>query len=152
MAKAPWPAKVRAVASSALGFCALSVTDQESLCIRALPHMPCLGDKGSLEGGRAASLLVHLQGLLGSAAIADPMPIVSPWVLGPSPTFLGHRLGVVHWPWHSAYSLASCTSSSKVLTGPWQVFSPHTSACVPDLPEGARRPLVALTTDPLQHL
>lgn len=104
MAKALWPAKLRAVASSALGFCALSLTNQDSLCIRSLPssqqsckklrkwglpHMLCLGDKGSLEGGGALSLLVQLQGLLGSVPLADPVPTVSPWGLGPAPPSQG---------------------------------------------------------------
>lgn len=43
--------------------------------------MLCLGDKGSLEGGGTPSLLVQLQGLLGSVPLADPVPTVSPWGL-----------------------------------------------------------------------
>lgn len=102
MAKALWPAKVQAVASDALGFCALSLTNQDSLCIRALPSsqqsckklrnwglplMLCLGDKGPWR--EAEPFAAGPTPVISRQCLADPVPTVSPWGLGPAPPSQG---------------------------------------------------------------
>lgn len=125
----------QAVASDALGFCALSLTNQDSLCIRALPssqqsckklrnwglpHMLCLGDKGPWREAEPFAA-GPTPGISRQCASRRPCAYCESLGPGACPTFSGHRLGVVQCPCHSA-----CTSSSTVLTGPWQLFSPHT--------------------------